>query len=107
MSKKAHIWVIIYCIFLILTGIIIVNNSMPEFVKKNSGLSIDYRFSPFDVKLETKNYCIDMNGNIFYDFKKSSEDILINIDNNIKGGLDNRVKGLGKIFNQIKDNINH
>lgn len=107
MNKKAFKFVTILCIILVFVGTIIVNNSMPKFIKDKSGFSIDYSFSPLDLEINTKNYSISFGKKIFHNFKDVSFRFTENIGKGIKQKTDTIVDGMDKTFEQIKSNIGH
>lgn len=96
-----------FCLILILTGIIIVNNSMPKFIKDKSNFSISCSLSPFDFKINTKNYSINMGGDSLNNFMNKSIKTTEDVGNNIKNGVDGIINSAGRTFNQIKSNIKH
>ncbi|WP_446898739.1 hypothetical protein ACSVC9_02105 [Clostridium sp. LBM24168] len=107
MSRRAFKSVVICCIILILTGIVIVNASMPKFVKDRSDFSINCSFSPFDFKIETQNYFVNMNGNTIYNFKENLLGTITNVGENIRYKVDAAADSVEKTFYEIKANIGH
>lgn len=105
MNTRAFKSVIVCCFILVLAGILIVNNSMPQFVKDRSNFSIDCSFSPFDLKIETQNYTVDMNGSSVYDIKDSSVRAVMEIGENVKDKMNAAADSTEKIFQEIKSNI--
>ncbi|MBP2033026.1 hypothetical protein J2Z42_001705 [Clostridium algifaecis] len=107
MEKRAAVFMSAFCLILILTGIIIVNNSMPKFIKDKSNFSISCSLSPFDFKINTKNYSINMGGDSLNNFMNKSIKTTEDVGNNIKNGVDGIINSAGRTFNQIKSNIKH
>lgn len=107
MEKRVAVFMSAFCLILILTGIIIVNNSMPKFIKDKSNFSISCSLSPFDFKINTKNYSINMGGDSLNNFMNKSIKTTEDVGNNIKNGVDGIINSAGRTFNQIKSNIKH
>lgn len=107
MSRRLFKLIVISCFILILTGIVIVNNSMPQFIKDRSNFSINCSFSPFGLKIQTQNYSINMDGKSVYDLKNSSGRILVDMGENIGSKINEAAEGAGEILNGIKSNIVH
>lgn len=99
MSKKAYRCVIVLCIILIFTGIIIVNNSMPEFIKGKSKFSINCSLSPLDFKINTKNYSINFGRDNFNNFK--------DVPSWITEKTNNIISGIHETAESIKSDIAH
>lgn len=106
-EKRIVIVMSTICFLLILIGTIIVNNSMPKFIKDKSNFSISCSVSPFDFKINTKNYSINMGGDSINNFVDNSGKVTENIGSGIKNKTDSIINSVGKSFNQIRSNIKH
>ncbi|MBV4419960.1 hypothetical protein KM800_11605 [Clostridium tyrobutyricum] len=107
MRRRAFKSVTIFCIILVALGIIIVNNSMPKFIKDKSDFSIDCNLNPFNFTINTKNYSIDFGRWNLYNFKNISFQFTENVCKGVKDKTDDVVDGMDKTFRQIKSNIVH
>lgn len=97
--------IVILSIAIIVSGILVVSNSMPKFIKDNSKISIDYSFSPLDFKIETNKYSIDMNGNTFCSLKDKAANAIFNAGDGIKSAGEHVVSGVSDRIDEIKTNV--
>jgi hypothetical protein len=107
MSKYAFRLVLIFCIVFILTGVVVINNGMPQFVKDESNFNIEYSISPLNFKVETTNYSIDMNGNLISNIGKKSSQIMTSSVKEIEYVVNKIIDSMFKMFDGIKSIVGH
>ncbi|MBV4421141.1 hypothetical protein [Clostridium tyrobutyricum] len=107
MSRRAFKSVTTFCIILVITGVITVNNSMPKFIKDKSDFSIDFNINPFNFTINTKNYSIDFGRGGLYNFKNISFQFTQNVYNGVRDKTEDIVDVMDKTFRQIKSNMVH
>jgi hypothetical protein len=107
MSKYAFRLVLIFCIVFILTGVVVINNGMPQFVKDESNFNIEYSISPLNFKVETTNYSIDMNGNLISNIGKKSSQIMTSSVKEIEYVVNKITDSMFKMFDGIKSIVGH
>ena len=107
MSKYAIRLVVISCVVFILTGVVIINNGMPQFIKDESSFNIEYSVSPLDFKVETTNYSVDMNGNVMNDIEKSSSQIITSSVKGIEYVTNKITDGAFQMFDKIKSKVGY
>ena len=74
-SRVRYVLVIFICFSIFIYGFIKINITKSELVRKKSGFTIDFKFKPMDLRIETKEYVFYVNNKIFDNLKEKYVDV--------------------------------
>lgn len=81
MFKKIRIMILIFsCMTILFIGLIKINAAFPWSSTDKASMKVSYTLKPFDFKIETKNFSMQVNGECFSDIKEKSKEILKKIE---------------------------
>ncbi len=102
--------VILLSFLIIISGFLMVSNTMPKFVKDRSKVAIYFAKNPLDVRFRTENYTFYINEKVlndvgdktykaFNNMKSSTNDFINNINKN------HSLNKMGNVFYKIKEGV--
>lgn len=103
LKKKGIILVIVTCIIIVLYGFITISNSLPKFIKDRSTFKIDYRFSPFDFRVDLGDYSLYVNQKVFTNIKDSSVRLVSNLESKLYHNTTNIINNTSNIINNTSN----
>lgn len=92
--KNKMLIVGVACLMIVINGFLVVSNGLPSYIKEASALKVNYSFMPFDVRLETNKYRINMNLHSIEKCQKS-----------LAGACDSAKDGISFTANKFKSSV--